>query len=79
MEKWLSSVKDFKELRVPRSYANANAPISSVTLIGFGDASECAYAAVVYVVCKDVDGNKNSSILMCKTRIVPLKRQSIPR
>ncbi|XP_063993427.1 uncharacterized protein LOC135171065 [Diachasmimorpha longicaudata] len=48
-------------------------------LHGFCDASEVAYGACVYLRSKDKDGNVIVSLLCAKSRVAPLKRQTIPR
>ena len=45
---------------------------------GFGDASERAYCAVVYLVLETSSGNY-PVLLTSKTRVAPLTKQSIPR
>ena len=52
--------------------------ISKVTLHGFCDASQNAYAAVIYIV-GEVNDNLISSFVVCKTKVAPLKKMSIPR
>ncbi|KMQ89240.1 gag-pol polyprotein precursor [Lasius niger] len=47
-------------------------------LHGFSDASERAYAAVVYLRAV-VDGQPSTSLVMAKTKVAPLKRVSLPR
>jgi len=47
-------------------------------LYGFCDASTAAYAAVVYLV-EEADDHKYSSFVVSKTRVSPLKAQTIPR
>ena len=43
------------------------------------DASECAYAAVMYLRTVYVDGTVSISLIASKTRVSPVKKQSIPR
>ena len=59
-------------LRVPRWCLTAMS--SNLKLVGFCDASLKAYAAIVYVVS---DGS--CMFLASKTRVAPLKTQTIPR
>lgn len=48
------------------------------TLVGFCDASEKAYGAVIYL--HTTDGiNANTSLLLAKTRVTPMKTTTIPR
>ncbi|GFR00959.1 uncharacterized protein TNCT_517331 [Trichonephila clavata] len=48
-----------------------------VTLHGFCDASELAYASVIYAVQQQADGNTKVTLLVAKSRVVPLKPVSI--
>ena len=52
-----------------------------VGLIGFCDASEKGYSAVVYFRVKYAGENENvrTNFIAAKTRIAPVKKQSIPR
>ena len=79
--KWDEFLKCFKGdqyLRIPR-YVNAGAGLlSSAILIGFSDASEKAYSACVYMRSKNENGVR-SSLVVAKTRVAPLKTQTIPR
>ena len=47
-------------------------------LVGFGDASEDAYAANVYLAQQMEDGNE-TSLVASKTRVAPIKKIIIPR
>ena len=46
---------------------------------GFSDASEKAYGAVVYLKSIDNNGVSNINLLLAKTKVAPLKTQTIPR
>ena len=59
-------------------YDSVEEPVTSYTLHGFGDASERAYCAVVYLVLETSSGNY-PVLLTSKTRVAPLTKQSIPR
>ena len=48
-------------------------------LHGFCDASKNAYAAVIYVRSTYADGTIKMRLIASKTKIAPVKRQSIPR
>lgn len=50
-----------------------------VQLHGFSDASERAYAMVVYVRSNYNDGQFEVGLVPSKTRVAPIKRQTIPR
>ncbi len=50
-----------------------------IEMHGFSDASEAAYAAVVYLRISDKSGNTQTSLMSSKTKVAPIKRLSIPR
>lgn len=54
-------------------------PDSRMELHGFADASEMAFAAVVYARIIDKDNNIYTNIIAAKTRVAPLKQISLPR
>ncbi|XP_003369211.1 Pao retrotransposon peptidase family protein [Trichinella spiralis] len=53
--------------------------IKKVELHAFGDASETAYGAVVYVVVKKKYHSSISNVVMAKSRVAPLKKMTLPR
>ena len=48
-------------------------------LHGFSDASNKAFAAVVYLWMEHANGDIEINLVASKTRVAPIKRQSIPR
>ena len=48
-------------------------------LHGFRNASESAYARVVYLRAVDQDGLVHVSLIMAKTKVVPIKHLTMPR
>ena len=52
--------------------------LSKGSLHWFSDASEEAYAGVVYLRMLDEIGNVHVSLVMSKTKVSPIKRQTIP-
>jgi hypothetical protein len=48
-------------------------------LHGFSDASEEAYGAVVYMRSTYPSGQVHTALIMAKTKVAPVKRQTIPR
>nr|XP_012153233.1 PREDICTED: uncharacterized protein LOC105664226 [Megachile rotundata] len=52
---------------------------SIVELHGFSDASERAYGACLYLRSMDKHGQCKTQLLMAKSKVAPLKTQSIPR
>lgn len=61
-----------------RRWVGYSPDVSEVELQGFCDASERAYVAVVYLVVRRATGTW-SSLRMGKTRVAPIKPQTIPR
>ena len=77
-EKWLKELKSVGKVRVPRClYGLSKAPVKC-SLHGFADASLKAYCAVIYFVCQADHGN-HVEMLTSKTKVSPLKPQTIPR
>ena len=64
---------------VPRCYYPKHADVVSIQLHGFCDASEDAYAGVVYFRAQDRLGNVYISLVISKTKVAPIKRLTIPR
>ena len=79
---WKLLVSDLKmasPLSLPRSYFfELTDPTVSATLCGFCNASIKAYAAVVYLVLK-TETRSSVQFIAAKTRVAPLKSQTIPR
>ena len=66
-----------EEVRLPR-WLRCDARPGGVELHGFSDASERAYAAVLYLRA-ETDGRINVHLVAAKTKVAPLKRVSLPR
>jgi hypothetical protein len=73
---WIESLDLLQNLAVPRHIPRSKGPIH---LHVFTDASEKAYAAAVYIVTIDSEGNRSSHLVSSKARVTPLKCISIPR
>ena len=76
---WFKELHFLREIKVPRCLKKRNHPVTSVTLHSFSDASEKAYAAVVYSRHEYEDGSVTTRVVASKTRLAPLKAVSIPR
>ncbi|GFU96473.1 uncharacterized protein TNCV_90461 [Trichonephila clavipes] len=77
--KWKTLQKEFEQvcsIHIPRWIHTAS---QQITLHGFCDASELAYASVIYAVQPQADGNTKVTLLVAKSRVAPLKSVSIPR
>ena len=51
----------------------------STELQGFGDASDSGYGCCIYIVTVAESGERCSRLLCAKSRVAPLRRQTIPR
>ena len=80
--KWKDLVEQLslcQPMVLPRCYLrNSVNESTQYRLYGFCDASAMAYAAVVYLTEETPDG-KHSEFVVSKTRVSPLKVQTIPR
>lgn len=64
--------------RIPRCYFVPGFSKVDVQLHRFSDASERAYAAVVYIRVVFSDGRIKTKFVTSKTRVSPIKKQTIP-
>ena len=82
LKKWNSLICQLQTLNsvsIPRCYFDdKSGNLSSVELHCFSDASEKACAAVVYLCSTYEDGRIEVNLVASKTRVAPLKKQSIP-
>ena len=76
---WSSQLKSLSQIHIPRCYFPKDVKIVSTQLHGFSDASESAYAAVVYFRLTDTRGGVHVSLVASKTKVAPIKRLTIPR
>lgn len=74
---WRSELHLLSNRHVPRCYFPKEFHIAKMQLHGFSDASERAYAGVVYIRMVDNDGNIHVSLVMSKTKVAPIKRLTI--
>ncbi len=83
LSSWNSLVHDLKalsDIRVPRCYFSRRDDSSPTHQIhGFCNASDLAFAAVVYLRTEYNNGEVEVNLVASKTRIAPIKRQTIPR
>jgi hypothetical protein len=82
-EEWNKIVQILKEannMSIPRCYCpdSFGSEIKSTELHSFGDASESAYSACVYVRCEHSEGI-HCDLVASKTRVAPMSKQTIPR
>lgn len=80
LHRWKSFLQYLKfngGYRIPQCYFSRQ-PVTS-QIHGFSDASECAYAAVVYIRNTYSDGLIEVKLVASKSRVAPIKAQTIPR
>ena len=78
-QKFVSELAEARPIAIPRLYLDAvEGDISSYLLCGYRDASLTAYATVVYLEIQTSEGYY-LRFVVAKTRVAPLKKQSIPR
>ena len=76
---WRSELGLLAEKHIPRFYFPKDVTVVYRQLHGFCDASELAYAGVVYFRLMDTTGCIYTSLVLAKTKVAPIKRLSIPR
>ena len=76
---WRSELPLLTSKHIPRCYFDKESRIISTELHGFCDASEQAYAAVIYLRMVDSSGAVQTSLVISKTKVAPIKRLTIPR
>lgn len=74
---FLRDLMDLNKISIPRWLGMKG--IWHSELHTFSDASEAAYAAVVYVKTTTVDGNVFIRLVQSKTKVAPLKKLTVPR
>ena len=82
LKQWNSFTTEFdilNHVRMPRCYFSKGFSPVIKEIHGFSDASERAYAAVLYVRTVSHDGTVITRLIASKTRVSPVKKQSIPR
>ena len=81
LTKWrniLSQLHCLNSVQVPRCYFGGD-PCTTRQLHGFCDASDRAFAAVVYLRSVYDNNCVKTVLIASKTRVAPVKKQSIPR
>ncbi|XP_071581043.1 uncharacterized protein [Temnothorax nylanderi] len=73
-----SDLPSLEAIRVPRWLTSGDEDCR-LELHGFADASERAYAAVVYLRIESGDGKVEVRLLEAKTKVAPLKQVTLPR
>lgn len=76
---WRRELPALSNIQIPRCYFPQGFHTAVVQLHGFCDASEDAYAGVVYIRLMDAHDNVHISLVVSKTKVAPIKRLTIPR
>ena len=76
--RWRKELPLLATISLPRCYFSAE-PALTVQLHGFCDSSESAYAAVIYLRATYADSPATCQLVVAKSRVAPLKKQTIPR
>ena len=76
---WRNELPILFDKHIMRCYVPQGFNVVSTQLHGFSDASEDAYAAVVYLRITDTSGNSHVSLVISKMKVAPIKRLTIPR
>ena len=77
--RWRNELSLLSTKHIPRCYYSKQSSIASIELHGFSDASEQAYAAVLYLRVECTDGSVHVTLVSSKTKVAPIKRLTIPR
>ena len=70
-QEWRSQLHILKSVTVPRCYFSPGTTVTT-QLHGFSDASEKAYAAVIYIRATYQDNSVSSRLVIAKTKVAPL-------
>ena len=76
---WRTELSLLSGKHIPRCYFPKQSHIESVQLHGFSDASEEAYAGVVYFRMVDSLQRIHTSLVASKTKVAPIQRLTVPR
>ncbi|XP_076668216.1 uncharacterized protein LOC143368895 [Andrena cerasifolii] len=75
---FIGALPTLRDVRIPR-WLGQTATRQSIAVHGFSDASEQAFAAVVYLRVSGDGGQRQISLITANTKVAPLKRVSLPR
>ena len=76
--KWNTELNQLNFIRIPRHMKMRLSMQSNLQLHGFSDASQDAYAAVIFLRASENE-SVSVQLLLAKSRVAPLKRPTIPR
>ena len=76
-QKWLLEIKEIESLKIPRFLRVQNDSKQNIQMHIFCDASELAYGVAIYLRVQS--HSTQCSLVMAKSRVAPIKKQSIVR
>lgn len=77
---WCNKLPQLCNIELARFYRpGAHGPDDKYALHFFADASKSAYGAVCYISTTGQTNNKSSTIVLCKSRVAPMKETSLAR
>lgn len=77
---FLNDITQLERIRVPRCYFNTSTNPTNKQFHSFSDASKKTFAAVTYLRSTYPDGHVEiTRLVAAKTRVAPIKTQTIPR
>ena len=76
-KKWSDELSAVELLEIPRLLVPPGTV--SISIHGFGDASEITYAAVVYIRCVNEAGDIYVNFIAAKAKVAPVRPLTIPR
>ena len=69
----------FSHIKIPRCYFELGKSPINIQIHGFSDASERAYAAVLYIRCDYGNNVVYMKLITSKSHVALVKKQTIPR
>ncbi len=76
---WRNQLDLLSNHAIPRYYFTPESEVEGLQLHGFSDASQRAYAAVVYLRATYKNSPTTISLVLAKSKVAPLKGETIPQ
>jgi hypothetical protein len=77
-DNFVKTLSDLNDVIIPRCVIGVQTP-AQVELHGFCDSSQLAYGACIFVKSCDKNGDIQVRLLTAKSRVAPIKTQTLPR
>ena len=78
-KRWTGELSSITEKPIPRKLFALSSEVVDLQLHGFSDTSMAAYGEVIYLRAHYTDASVTVTIISTKTRVAPLKKQTIPK